>query len=67
MHFLTQENKDLSGPLAKDLEKQRDLEEKLKTYTMDKMALKSLRARCKQLEERTGEARSECKTARICA
>merc|ERR1740121_3113243 len=59
MQVLTQENKDLSEPLAKKLEEQRELEEKLKSYTKDKMALKNLKAHNKQLEERITEAKSE--------
>merc|ERR1719409_2378457 len=50
MVLLTQENKDLSEPLARKLEEQRELEEKLKSYTKDKMALKNLKAHNKQLE-----------------
>merc|ERR1712217_680067 len=48
MALLTQENKDLSEPLARKLEEQRELEEKLKSYTKDKMALKNLKAHFKQ-------------------
>merc|ERR1712066_737909 len=59
MALLTQENKDLSEPLAKKLEEQRELEEKLKSYTKDKMALKNLKAHCKQLEEHSSEAKQE--------
>merc|ERR1712178_530457 len=59
MALLTQENKDLSGPLLKKQEEQRELEEKLKSYTKDKMALKNLKAHNKQLEERIGEAKSD--------
>merc|ERR1711920_271546 len=59
MQFLTQENKDLSEPLAKKLEEQRELEEKLKSYTKDKLALKNLKAHYKQLEEHTTEAKLE--------
>merc|ERR1719378_571616 len=59
MAVLTQENKDLSEPLAKKLEEQRELEEKLKSFTKDKMALKNLRAHHKQLEEKTSEAKQE--------
>jgi len=59
MALLTQENKDLSEPLLKKQEEQRELEEKLKSYTKDKMALKNLKAHNKQLEERTSEAKSE--------
>mmetsp|Transcript_52074 Transcript_52074/g.137576 ORF Transcript_52074/g.137576 Transcript_52074/m.137576 type:complete len:475 (+) Transcript_52074:148-1572(+) len=59
MQVLTQENKDLSEPLQKKLEEQKELEEKLKSYTKDKMALKNLRAHNKMLEERTTEAKQE--------
>merc|ERR1712187_668595 len=59
MAVLTQENKDLSEPLANKPEEQRELEEKLKSYTKDKMALKNLKAHFKQLEERTTEAKQE--------
>merc|ERR1719316_339157 len=52
MALLTQENKDLSEPLAKKLEEQRELEEKLKSYEKDKMALKNLKAHNKKLEEK---------------
>merc|ERR1712217_613843 len=59
MSVLTQENKDLSEPLAKKLEEQRELEDKLKQYGKDKRALKNLRAHYKQLEERSSEAKQE--------
>merc|ERR1711990_236195 len=59
MQLLTQENKDLSEPLLKKQEEQRELEEKLKSYTKDKMALKNLKAHNKQLEERIGEAKQD--------
>merc|ERR1712178_491182 len=59
MALLTQENKDLSEPLLKKQEEQPELEEKLKSYTRDKMALKNLKAHNKQLEERIGEAKSD--------
>merc|ERR1719407_128832 len=59
MMTLTQENKDLSEPLARKLEEQRELEEKLKSYEKDKMALKNLRAHFKQLEEKSTEAKQE--------
>merc|ERR1712151_1396044 len=59
MALLTQENKDLSEPLARKLEEQRELEEKLKSYTKDKMALKNLKAHYKQLDETTNEAKQE--------
>merc|ERR1712039_1013529 len=38
---------------------QRELEEKLKSYTKDKMALKNLKAHYKQLEEHITEAKQE--------
>merc|ERR1711972_564433 len=50
---------DLSEPLAKKLEEQRELEEKLKSFSKDKMALKNLKAHYKQLEEHTTEAKQE--------
>jgi hypothetical protein len=59
MDKLTQEIKELSEPLQKKLEEQRELEEKLKSYTKDKLALKNLKAHLKQLEERTTEAKQE--------
>jgi len=59
MALLTQENKDLTEPLLKKQEEQRELEEKLKSYTKDKMALKNLKAHNKQLEERIGEAKQD--------
>merc|ERR1712151_923394 len=68
MQFLTQENKDLSEPLAKKLEEQRELEEKLKSYTKDKMALKNLKRSgmiftvvSKRLFEKSKERRSSVK------
>jgi len=59
MALLTQENKDLSEPLLKKQEEQRELEEKLKSYTKDKMALKNLKAHNKQLDERISEAKQD--------
>jgi len=59
MQLLTQQNKDLAEPLTKKLEFQRELEEKLKSYTKDKMALKNLKAHNKQLEEHTADAKQE--------
>merc|ERR1719382_480300 len=44
MAVLTQENKDLQKPLDEKLENLRELEEKLKSYTKDKLALKNLKA-----------------------
>eukprot|EP00928_Gymnodinium_smaydae_P082643 TRINITY_DN65964_c0_g1_i1.p1 TRINITY_DN65964_c0_g1~~TRINITY_DN65964_c0_g1_i1.p1 ORF type:complete len:475 (-),score=170.36 TRINITY_DN65964_c0_g1_i1:33-1457(-) len=57
--ILTQENKELWEPLSRKLEEQRELEEKLKSYTKDKMALKNLRAHYKQLQEQDTEAKAE--------
>jgi chromosome segregation ATPase len=59
MDKLTQENKELSEPLAQQQQRQRELEEKLKYYEKDKMALKSLKAHQKHLEERIQEAKNE--------
>merc|ERR1712139_759363 len=59
MALLTVENKELSEPLLKKQEEQRELEEKLKSYTKDKTALKNLKAHFKQLEERSAEAKQE--------
>lgn len=59
MTKLATECKDLSEPLAKKQEEQREYEEKLKSYTKDKLALKNLRAHHKQLEERITEAKQE--------
>jgi len=59
MALLTVENKELSEPLLKKQEEQRELEEKLKSYTKDKMALKNLKAHNKQLEERIAEAKQD--------
>merc|ERR1711924_439205 len=53
MALLTVENKELSEPLLKKHE------EKLKSYTKDKMALKNLKAHNKQLEERIAEAKQD--------
>lgn len=62
MTVLTQENKDLSKELAGKLKDQQELEERLKCYAKDKMALKNLRAHSKKLEERTTEAKQEYRT-----
>lgn len=62
MALLTQENKDLSEPLAKKLEEQRKLEEELKYHTKDKMALKNLYAHRKKLSEHANEAKQEYRT-----
>lgn len=62
MADLSKENKELSEPLEQKLIEQRDLEEKLKSYEKDKMALKNLRAYNKTLEDRILEARTEYKS-----
>lgn len=62
MNDLQHENKELSEPLAKKLEERRELEDKLRSYTKDKMALKNLRAHHRQLEERISEAKQEYRT-----
>jgi len=62
MADLTHENKELSEPLAKKLEEKHELEDKLKSYTKDKMALKNLRAHHRQLDERIVEAKQEYRT-----
>jgi len=59
MAKLTQENKDLQKPLDEKLENLRELEEKLKSYTKDKLALKNLKAHHKQLDERITDAKQE--------
>jgi len=59
MNDLQKQNKELTAPLA-DKEKLRaDLQEQLKSYNKDKMALRNLRARSVQVEERAKEARAE--------
>merc|ERR1719221_1730940 len=62
MMDLMHENKELSEPLQKKREEQRELEDKLRSYTKDKMALKNLRAHHRQLDERIGEAKQEYRT-----
>merc|ERR1712135_147386 len=59
MDRLTEENKELNGPLADKLVEQRDLEFKLRSYAKDKLALKNLRFHHKHLEERSTEAKTE--------
>lgn len=51
--------KALSGPLETTLEEQRGLEDDLKSYTKDKLALKNLKAHYKKLEEQLTEAKQE--------
>jgi len=62
MDAFTQENKDLNEPLMDRRLEQQQLEDKLRSYPKDKMALKNLRAHCKKLEERTSEAKAEYHT-----
>merc|ERR1719221_1059787 len=62
MMDLMHENKELSEPLQKKREEQRELEDKLRSYTKDKMALKNLRAHHRQLDERISEAKQEYRT-----
>ncbi|CAE7270998.1 Slc27a4 [Symbiodinium necroappetens] len=62
MDLLRQENRDLTRPLEEKLKQQRALEEELKTYTKDKMALKNLKAHFKKLEEQITEAKQEYRT-----
>ncbi|CAE7227074.1 DRC4 [Symbiodinium natans] len=62
MDLLRQENRDLTRPLEEKLAEQRALEEELKTYTKDKMALKNLKAHFKKLEEQITEAKQEYRT-----
>merc|ERR1719383_20020 len=59
MDRLTEENKELNGPLADKLVEQRDLEFKLRSYAKDKLALKNLRFHHKHLEEHSTEAKTE--------
>merc|ERR1712078_220613 len=55
MHQLTLENKNLSQPLAEREELRAKLTEDLKSYNKDKMALRNLKARSVQLEEKIKE------------
>merc|ERR1719281_1828294 len=59
MHQLTLENKNLSQPLAEREELRAKLTEDLKSYNKDKMALRNLKARSVQLEEKIKECRTE--------
>merc|ERR1719335_1115437 len=59
MHQLTVENKNLSQPLAEQEELRAKLTEDLKMYNKDKMALRNLKARSVQLEEKIKECRTE--------
>jgi len=61
MQQLTIENKNLTEPLAQKERIRRDLEDQLKCYNKDKMALRNLKARSVQLEERIKEAKGDCR------
>merc|ERR1712196_156037 len=53
MHELTVENKRLTEPLAQKEELRAKLQDDLKSYNKDKMALRNLKARSVQLDEKT--------------
>lgn len=59
MNQLTIDNKQLTEPLAQKEKVRAELQEQLKSYAKDKMALKNLAARRTQLEVRTKEAYSD--------
>jgi hypothetical protein len=59
MHDLTVHNKNLSQPLQQKEELRAKLTEDLKSYNKDKMALRNLKARSVQLDEKIKECRSE--------
>jgi len=59
MHQLTLENKQLTEPLKKKEQKREELQEQLKSFNKDKMALKNLSAHRVQLEERIKDAKQE--------
>jgi hypothetical protein len=61
MSALTIENKNLTEPLAQKERIRRDLEDQLKSYNKDKMALRNLKARSIQLEERIKETKGDCR------
>lgn len=62
MQQLTIENRNLTEPLAQKERIRRDLEDQLKSYNKDKMALRNLKARSFQLEERNKEAKAESRS-----
>eukprot|EP00397_Hematodinium_sp_SG-2012_P022423 GEMP01023231.1.p1 GENE.GEMP01023231.1~~GEMP01023231.1.p1 ORF type:complete len:478 (+),score=119.51 GEMP01023231.1:106-1539(+) len=62
MQQLTIENKNLTEPLAQKERIRRELEDQLKSYNKDKMALRNLKARSIQLEERNKEAKTDCRS-----
>merc|ERR1719191_600624 len=59
MHQLTIENKNLTEPLAQKEKARAELQENLKYCAKDKMALKNLRARSAQLEQKMKDAKQE--------
>merc|ERR1719409_2035956 len=59
MHQLTIDNKQLTEPLAQKEKLRAELQEQLKSYQKDKMALRNLKARSAQLEERIKEAKQD--------
>jgi len=61
MQQLTIENKNLTEPLAQKERMRRELEDQLKCHNKDKMALRNLKARSAQLEERIKEAKGDCR------
>uniref|UniRef100_A0A0G4GAS2 Growth arrest-specific protein 8 domain-containing protein n=1 Tax=Chromera velia CCMP2878 TaxID=1169474 RepID=A0A0G4GAS2_9ALVE len=62
MHRLTQLNRELAEPLQENRKKRAFLQDQLKSYTKDKMALKNLKARSSQLDEKIKEAKGELRT-----
>jgi len=59
MHQLTIDNKNLTEPLAQKEKARAELQEQLKYCAKDKMALKNLRARSTQLEQKMKDAKTE--------
>merc|ERR1719498_2287291 len=59
MHQLTIENRQLTEPLAQKEKLRAELQEQLKSYQKDKMALRNLKARSGQLEERINDAKQD--------
>merc|ERR1719389_739393 len=59
MQQLTYENKQLNEPLQRKQQQREELQEQLKSYVKDKMALKNLSAHRVQLEQRINEAKQE--------
>merc|ERR1719265_2693371 len=59
MHQLTIDNKNLTEPLAQKEKARAELQEQLKYAAKDKMALKNLRARSTQLEQKMKDAKQE--------